>query len=79
MSTKSGHVDLAMYALKVFGNDGTIDMHELDALLCIALADGQIDDDERATLRNIFKKVPYWELAPEVRTRIDQLKEKYNI
>ncbi|MFZ2958801.1 MAG: hypothetical protein WA705_18075 [Candidatus Ozemobacteraceae bacterium] len=77
--TKSSHIDLALYSIKVFGNDGTIDSAELGKLLAIALQDGIIDDDERETLANIFNKVPEWELTPEVARRILEIRAKHHI
>ena len=75
----SSSVDLALLAMRVFGNDGTIDMRELEELLRVALLDGEVDDDERHVLKNIFDKVPRWELAPDVWQRICEVRTKYGI
>lgn len=75
----SSHIDLALYSIKVFGNDGTIDQGELSELLRIALLDGQIDDDEKETLANIFGKVSEWEVTPKVWNDIQDARKKYKI
>lgn len=75
----SSHIDLALYSIKVFGNDGTIDQGELSELLRIALLDGQIDEDEKHTLANIFNKVQEWEVSPKVWADIAEAREKYKI
>jgi hypothetical protein len=78
-NTVSSNLDLALYSIKIFANDGTIDNEELEELLAIALQDGTIDDDERETLANIFNKVPEWELKPEVAQKITEVRAKYQI
>ncbi len=78
-SASSTHIDLALYSIKVFGNDGTIDQGELSELLRIALIDGEIDEDEKDTLANIFNKVSEWEVDPEVWSKIGEARKKYGI
>lgn len=73
----SSHIDLALYSIKIFANDGTIDLEELENLLTIALKDGVIDKDEKHTLANIFKKVEEWDVTPKVWNRMKEVREKY--
>lgn len=54
---RSRWMEMAVYAIQIFGNDGTIDEHELDCLLALANDDGQIDADERRVLGNILDRV----------------------
>jgi hypothetical protein len=76
-SPQSSHIELALYAIKVFGNDGTIDETELNKLLEIALQDGTVDSDEKDTLRNIFNKVAEWDVQPPVWKRMQEIRAKY--
>ena len=78
-NSKSSNIKLALSSIKVFSNDGTIDRQELESLLKIALEDGIIDDDEKFTLGNIFRKVEEWDVTPKVWKRIQEIKEKYGI
>lgn len=73
------HIELAYSSIRVFADDGTIDMEELNFLLGIALRDGKIDDDERRVLGNIFNKVSEKDVAPKVWERICEVRAKYSI
>ncbi|MCP4353963.1 MAG: hypothetical protein GY795_51615 [Desulfobacterales bacterium] len=73
------HLELAYSSIRVFADDGTIDMGELNFLLGIALRDGKIDDDERRVLRNIFSKVSENTVSPKVWERICETRSKYSI
>ena len=76
---KSSHIKLALSSIKIFANDGTIDLQELESLIKMAKEDGVIDDDEKFTLGNIFRKVEEWDVTPPVWKRIQEVKEKYGI
>ncbi|NJL29250.1 MAG: hypothetical protein HC897_15900, partial [Thermoanaerobaculia bacterium] len=64
------HIELAYSAIRIFANDGTLDMEELNFLLGLALKDNVINDDERRVLRNIFKQAEETRLSPAVAARI---------
>lgn len=79
MATDSSYIELAYSSIPVFADDGTLDMGELNFLLGLALKDGQIDDDEKRVLRNIFKQVAEPEVTPKVWERINEIKKKYEL
>ncbi len=74
-----GHIELAYSSIKVFTDDGKLDMGELNYLMGVALADGQITDDEKRVLGNIFKRVNEKNASPVVLDRIAELKKLHNL
>ena len=79
MGEGSSHIELAYSSIRVFADDGTIDMGELNFLLGMALKDGKIDDDEKRVFRNIFKQVAKDDVEPKVWAKIQAVREKYEI
>jgi hypothetical protein len=73
------YVEIALSSIKIFGNDGTIDMSELNFMLGLALRDQKIDDDEKAVLSSIFEKAAKGRLSPQVSERIAQVKAQHGI
>jgi hypothetical protein len=71
---RSSWIDLACGAIRVFSDDGTIDMDELDWLLSIAMDDARLDADERRVLGRIFDRVDRSRVSPAVWERIRQLR-----
>ncbi len=53
----SDWIELAYSTIKVFTDDGKMDLGELNFLLGIALKDGQIDDDEKRILKSLVLAV----------------------
>lgn len=80
MTGNSSAKELVTYSfLVVFANDDIIDEAELKMIEHIALRDGDIDDEEREVLRNIFAHAARHELAPEVQQEIALFRQKYSI
>ena len=75
----SASTDIALSSIQIFMNDGTIDIHELEHMLGLALRDGVMDEDEKHVLKNVFSKVAEHEVAPEVWARMQEIREKYGI
>lgn len=73
------YVEIALSSIKIFANDGTIDMAELNFMLGLALRDQKIDDDEKAVLSSIFDKVAKGKLSAQVAQRIAQVKLQHAI
>ncbi|MEQ9399168.1 MAG: hypothetical protein RJQ04_08340 [Longimicrobiales bacterium] len=72
--------DIQRYSfLRVFANDPTIDAGELAFMQRMALADGRIDDRERATLETIFSRVSPDTVEPEVWAEIERFKARHGI
>lgn len=73
------YVEIALSSIKIFANDGTIDLAELNFMLGLALRDHKIDDDEKAVLSSIFDKAAKGRLSPQVSQRIAQVKVQHGI
>ncbi len=78
-SDKYSYLELAYSAIKVFADDGTVDLGELNFLLGVALRDGEIDDDEKRVLGNIFDHAEKTKLSLAMRARIREVRRKYSI
>ncbi len=79
MTQAASYIELAYSSIRVFADDGTLDMGELNFLLGIALKDGQIDADEKRVLRNIFAQVNEDEVSARVWTRLQEIRKKYDL
>jgi hypothetical protein len=67
MDEQSNAEAMRRYAfLVMFANDDTIDASELAFPAHLALADRQVDDDERDVRRKIFARAEARELTPQV-------------
>ena len=75
----SSYLELAYSSIKIFANDGTVDMTELNFLLGLALKDGKIDEDEKRVLRRIFEHAEKTKLSLAVRSRIREVRRKHSI
>lgn len=75
----SDYLELAYSSIRVFADDGSLDLEELNFLLGIALRDGEIDEDEKRVLRNIFKQAEAGGLTPRTRDRIAEVRRKHSL
>ena len=73
----SSHLEIAYSSIRVFADDGKVDLGELNFLLGLALRDGEIDDEEKRVLRNIFKQARDTNLSPGVEERIREVENRY--
>ena len=65
--------------LRVFATDGIIDGDELAMLERLALADGAVDDAERAVLSRIFARVDGTTTDAAVWSEIQRFKREFSI
>lgn len=65
--------------LRIFANDGTIDTEELAMLERLAMADGEIDDQERSVLSNIFARISSETVSADVWHGIGEFKARHGI
>lgn len=65
--------------LVAFARNGTLSANELAFIERLALEDGDIDDEERQILHNIFARVPVEGTAPEVLEEIARFKARWQI
>lgn len=75
----SSYLELAYSSIRIFANDGTVDMGELNFLLGLALRDGEIDEDERRTLGSVFEQAEETRLSVAVRARIREARRQHSI
>jgi hypothetical protein len=73
------HIEIALASIKVFLDDGTLDLAELNFLLGLALRDQQIDADEARVLKSIFAQAQKSSLSPAVTARIEEIKLKHQL
>lgn len=78
-SELSSHARLAAAAVRVFADDGKLDVPELDYLLALAMRDGAIDPGEREVLSALLREVSTHELPAELRTRIAEVRAQHGI
>lgn len=71
------HLQLALASVPVFTNDGKLDLTELESLLARALADHQLDDEERRVLANVFARAEADGVTPDVQARIDEIRREH--
>ena len=70
-------MEMAIYAIQIFSNDGTMDDAEFDCLLGLAREDGVVDADERRVLGRVLDRVDrhrvpdaLWERIGSVRAQL---------
>jgi len=74
MSQMRSHTEIAIESIKVFANDGKLDVIEFDRLIELALRDQIIDADERRVLLKILVQAEGAGLDASTRGRIDQVR-----
>ena len=77
MKKTYGYLELVYASIPIFANDGLVDANELDSLVAIALRDGEIDNDEKRVLQNIFAQLRQHEVSEDVWARVNDLRKKY--
>jgi len=80
MHDRSRAGDIARYSfLVMFANDRVIDSAELAFVERLALADGVVDEAEKAALRAIFARVDPDALGPAVAAEIAAFRTRFDI
>lgn len=79
MTKPHSYIEIAFESIKVFSNDGQLDLHELNFLLGLALRDKEVDEDERRVLGRVFAQAEKGRLAPAVQARIAEVRAKHGI
>ncbi|MCK5707792.1 MAG: hypothetical protein KAI43_09070 [Candidatus Aureabacteria bacterium] len=75
----SSYLEMAYSSVNVFSDDGKLDESELNFLLGLALKDGEIDDDEKRVLKNIFDQIKDDSISVLMQDRLKAVREKYSI
>jgi hypothetical protein len=76
---KHSNVDMVIEAMRSLIGDGELDMMELDRIMRIALRDGEVDDNEKRVLSNIFGKFTQADVSPMVWAEIERIRKTYGI
>jgi DNA-binding transcriptional regulator/RsmH inhibitor MraZ len=80
MKKDSGAKQLMEYGfLVVFANDDAISEGELKMIEKLALRDGEVDEEEKAVLRNIFERANKMHMDQATRDEIARFREQYRI
>ena len=79
MEQAHSHLDIALASIRVFSDDGQLDVAELDGLLDLALRDRLVDADERRVLGNIFAQAEKGAVPAELAVRIAEVRRRHGI
>jgi ubiquitin C-terminal hydrolase len=79
MSTPSSYIEIAFSSIKVFSDDGQLDLQEFNFLLGLALRDQHVDEDEKRVLGNVFRQAEKSPLNLMVRKRIADARKVHGI
>ena len=79
MSKINSHLNIAIQSIKCFTDDGQLDEVEINFLMGLALADNNIDEDEKRVLSNIFRRAGLSNCSSNTTNRIIEIKKKYSI
>jgi hypothetical protein len=72
-------LEMTFRTVRVFRDDGKVDLGALDELVEIALRDGRIDSDERAVMRAVLDRIDAKTLSRELAARVAELRERFNL
>lgn len=80
MNRSSGWNAIMQYSfIKVFATDGVIDASELAMIERLALADGQVDEEERAVISRVFSRITAENTEPRVWEEVQKFKREFSI
>jgi hypothetical protein len=79
MTKPHSHIEIAYSSIRVFSNDGQLDLGELNFLLGLALRDAVVDAEEKRVLGKIFAQAELGRLSPQVKERIKLAREQHAI
>ena len=79
MIKPQSHIEIAYSSIRVFTDDGQMDVGELNFLLGLALRDSVVDEDEKRVLRKVFSQAELGKLSPLVKERIAEARRQHNI
>ena len=79
MAKPHSYIEIAYSSIRVFSDDGQLDLGELNFLLGLALRDSVVDDEEKRVLAKIFAQAELGKLAPQVKDRIALARRQHGI
>lgn len=74
MAIKSRWIELAVAAIPVFADDGTLDAAELERLVTLAMEDERVDADERRVMLRILSALDLASLPTGLAIRVRALR-----
>lgn len=77
MPEAKDYLEMSFRSINCFANDGTLDIHELNEIVRLALKDGVVDDNEKRVLGSIISKLNADELVGDLAERVTQLRQEY--
>ncbi|WP_145985398.1 hypothetical protein [Marilutibacter maris] len=77
MTEPHSHLEIALASIRVFTDDGRMDLGELERLLELALRDRAVDEDEKRVLANIFARAEKDGVEAEVAARIAEVRRRH--
>jgi hypothetical protein len=73
------HIEIAFESIRVFTDNGQLDLEEFNFLLGLALRDQLVDEDEKRVLANVFRQAEKSGLSSIVRARIAKARVAHDI
>jgi hypothetical protein len=72
------YIEMSHRAVRVFADDGKLDVEELEELVKMAMRDGVFDDEEKHVIRTVLDQLSFDDLSKELILKIEELEQKYN-
>lgn len=79
MVTNSDWKAMKQHAFDAFARDGGMSVRDLEAIVDIALADGEFDDDEKVVLVNIISNMTGADMTDAMWLKVDELIHKFDL
>jgi hypothetical protein len=75
----NSHLEIAYSSIRIFADNGQLDLMELNFVLGMALRDGSINEEEKRVLSNIFNAALSGGVTDVVRNRIAEVRRIHRI
>ena len=75
----NSHLEIAYSSIRIFADDGKLDLTELNFVLGMALRDNNINEEEKRVLSNIFNTALSGGVAGVVKSRIAEIRRIHRI
>ena len=79
MVNKSDWKVMKQHAFDTFARDGGMSVGELEAIVDIALADGEFDEDEKVVMVNIISNLTGADMTDAMWLKVDELIHKFDL
>lgn len=66
-------------AFEAYSRDGGISVQDLDEIVAIACADGDLDDQERAVLINIISNLTSADMSDAMWAKVEELVDRFDL